>query len=150
MRVRIDAYFTPEADLEQIVTNRILKANTSIYVAMYSFTHPDFTRAMYERRRKGVACKVILDRYTANEISEVAELHESNIPVNISTGWGKLHHKFCVIDSKYTLCGSANWSKVADKRNAEDFLFISSKSLALQFEKRFNFLWKDKSIPFVP
>lgn len=150
MRVRAEAFFTPEVDFEQLVTKAIKKAKKTIHVAMYAFTHPDFSRAMFLRREKGITCKVILDRYTANAISEANELFDYNINVNISTGWGKMHHKFCIIDSKIVMCGSANWSKVADVRNSEDYLLISSKAFAKIFETRFKKLWLKHSLPFQP
>lgn len=148
MRAEIDVYFLPETNLEKLVTSYLLKARKSIHVAMYSFTHPDFSRAMYKRFKRGVDCKVILDKFTANGISESSELVDYGIPVKISTGWGKMHHKFCVIDSKYVLCGSANWSSVADKLNAEDLLCISNKQTAEVFEKRFTDLWENRSVPY--
>ncbi|WKZ15517.1 MAG: phospholipase D-like domain-containing protein [Candidatus Jettenia caeni] len=148
MRARVEVYFLPETDLEKLITERLRKARKSIHVAMYSFTHPDFTRAIYHRFRKGIDCKVILDKFTANGISEAAELVSYRIPVKINTGWGKMHHKFCVVDLRYILCGSANWSIASDNLNAEDLLFISNKKTADIFEKRFSELWENQSIPY--
>ncbi len=148
MRAKIEIYFSPEVNLEKLVTGRIGKAKKSIHVAMYSFTHPDFSRALFKRFRRGVDCKVILDKFTANGVSEASELADYGIPVRINTGWGKMHHKFCVIDSRYILCGSANWSSASDNLNAEDFLFISNKQAATVFEERFTKLWERQTIPY--
>ncbi len=47
----------------------------------------------------------------------------------------KLHHKFAVVDGKYIIFGSHNWSKSANSSNDETLLVIENKKLAKQFSK---------------
>jgi len=85
---------------------------------------------------------VILDSQAANDISEIDEFIEEGIPVKISTGWGKMHHKNCVIDGRIVLVGSANYSQASDNRNSEDLVLLSSKKVGKVFETRFFALWE--------
>ena len=147
MRARVEVHFMPETNLEDLLTNHFLKAKKSIHVCMYSFTHPDLTRALSIAQNKHhVEAKVILDSQAANDISEVDELIKEGIPVKISTGWGKMHHKNCVIDSRIVLVGSANYSQASDNRNCEDIVLLSSRQVGDVFETRFSYLW-EKSAP---
>ena len=143
MRARVEVFFMPETNLEDLLTDHILRAKKSIHIAMYSFTHPDVTRALSVAQNKHqVEVMVILDSQAANDISEVDELIEEGIPVKISTGWGKMHHKNCVIDGRIVLVGSANYSQASDNRNFEDLVLLSSKKVGKVFENRFFALWE--------
>ncbi|MGA1824405.1 MAG: phospholipase D-like domain-containing protein [bacterium] len=143
MRARVAVHFMPETNMERLLTNHFLRARKSIHILMYQLTHPDITRALSIAQNKHhIEVKVILDAGAANELSEINELIKEGIKVKISSGWGKLHHKNCVIDSRIVLLGSANYSKVSDTRNCEDLVLISSKKVGRIFEARFSYLWE--------
>jgi phosphatidylserine/phosphatidylglycerophosphate/cardiolipin synthase-like enzyme len=48
-----------------------------------------------------------------------------------------LHHKFAVVDSRYVIFGSHNWSAAANNTNDENLLIIDSPEVARDFELEF-------------
>ena len=69
----------------------------------------------------------------------------AGIPVKIENWGGKMHEKSLIIDDKYLLIGSMNFTSGAHYQNDENSLLIENKEIAIKSRKRFEKLWK--SIP---
>jgi len=55
----------------------------------------------------------------------------------------KMHHKFMIVDSKYVMTGSFNFTASAEELNDENCVFIyDSTEVVEKFEKEFERLWK--------
>ncbi len=52
-----------------------------------------------------------------------------------------MHHKFAVIDRKYVLNGSFNWTRQAVTGNNENVLITSDKEMLKGFRSEFEKLW---------
>ena len=52
-----------------------------------------------------------------------------------------MHHKFAIIDQKYLINGSFNWTANAAKKNFENIMITTSKSFVRQFSTLFDQLW---------
>ncbi len=52
-------------------------------------------------------------------------------------GGDKLHHKYGVIDGRYTLVGSHNWSDSANNANDETMLVIESTSISDSYTQEY-------------
>ena len=57
-------------------------------------------------------------------------------------GGDKLHHKIAVLDQRWVISGSFNWSPSAAFQNDETLLLIDSKPLARHFEHEIDRLWR--------
>ena len=53
-----------------------------------------------------------------------------------------MHHKFALIDGKYLVNGSFNWTRQAVTGNNENVLITSDNNLVNAFKMEFNKLWK--------
>jgi phosphatidylserine/phosphatidylglycerophosphate/cardiolipin synthase-like enzyme len=53
----------------------------------------------------------------------------------------QMHHKFAVIDGKFIINGSFNWTTYAAKKNHENIMVTSSRAFARQFNELFDRLW---------
>lgn len=47
----------------------------------------------------------------------------------------RLHHKMAVVDDRWTLMGSHNWSSAAETQNDEFILLIDSPAIAKKFKE---------------
>jgi len=54
--------------------------------------------------------------------------------VEISHSRSLLHDKFAVIDGRWVISGSFNWTASAERRNRENLLIFDCPSLASHFE----------------
>ncbi len=111
-----------KAALEKLIVEIDL-AQDSIYLAIFTLTHPVITDALIRAHQRGVCVKVALDVYTARGASRkvFGRLKNAGIPIFVSRGQELLHHKWALIDEKTLIMGSANWTQAAFTKN-EDFL----------------------------
>lgn len=144
---RIIAFLLPEdKETYNIISGYINRAQKYIYVPMFFFTHTKYSQDLINARNRGVKVKIILDAtsartgYSKHEIMRMA-----GIPVKIENWGGKMHEKSLIIDDKYLLIGSMNFTSGAHYQNDENSLLIENKEIAIKSRKRFEKLWK--SIP---
>ena len=144
---KVVALLLPEdKETYNIVSGYINRAQKYIYVPMFFFTHTKYSQDLINAHNRGVKVKVILDAtsartgYSKHEIMRMA-----GIPVKIENWGGKMHEKSLIIDDKYLLIGSMNFTSGAHYQNDENSLLIENKEIAIKSRKRFEKLWK--SIP---
>lgn len=131
-------FFAPETRADLILEKEIRKTEKSIRVAAFAFTHKELLKAMLEKKRQGVTLEILLDRGQAKNPDSVANtLLIQEIPFQLYTGRGKLHHKFMVLDEKTVITGSFNFSKNASLKNDENLLIIENSELAGRFIEEF-------------
>jgi len=61
-----------------------------------------------------------------------------------------LHHKFAVVDDRYTIFGSHNWAPAANHTNDETLLVIDDSNVAGQFSEEFDRLYRDSRLGASP
>ncbi len=144
---KVVTFILPEdKETYNIVSGYINRAQKYIYVPMFFFTHTKYSQDLINAHNRGVKVKVILDAtsartgYSKHEIMRMA-----GIPVKIENWGGKMHEKSLIIDDKYLLIGSMNFTSGAHYQNDENSLIIENKEIAIKSRKRFEKLWK--SIP---
>lgn len=135
-----EVYFCPEDGCASALIHYIDSANTTIYIAIYSFTHDEIKEALYDAHERGVEIRVIMDRTQAGHSSSVdEELLDEGIGLRYHTPI--MHNKFVIIDGKIVATGSFNWSKNGDTNNDENLIFFASNDLSLEYLAEFEELW---------
>ncbi len=137
----VTPYFCPEDSCSTKVIQWVKKANKSIDLAIYSFTHDDIGEAIVEAHRMGVKVRVIMEERNVDKYSEYKRLVEAGIEVRLDENSALMHNKFMVIDDKVVLTGSFNYTNSADKRNDENLVVIISKQIAGEYESEFQEMW---------
>jgi phospholipase D len=136
---KISVFFCPEDFCSARLISEIDKAEESVFVAIYSFTHEDIANSLISAKNKGIKVVVVKDFLQSTSKHSVDSLlAENNIPVFIKRGAGTMHNKFLIIDNKVVFTGSFNYSLNADFRNDENLVFISDEKIALQFVEKFD------------
>lgn len=126
----IQVRFSPGGQCLQFAQESISLAQKTILVQAYAFTAFSIAEALIAAQKRGVTVKVLVDRsqLTAKG-SQVHRLLQQNIPVSIDVVPGIAHNKVMIIDDRYVLTGSFNWSNAAETRNAENLLLIADQSI---------------------
>ena len=62
-------------------------------------------------------------------------LVQAGIPISYDQSKGLMHFKTTVINDRYVVTGSANWSESAGQRNFEDILIFDSPTMARYYHK---------------
>ncbi len=108
----------------------IEQATRSIDISIFTLTHPKILSSLKNASDRGVKVCVYLDKTSSQGASSKAleYLKNSSIEVKISQGIQLLHHKMMMIDGKYFILGSANWTKSAFEKNHDFFLVLAPLS----------------------
>lgn len=127
--------FTPGQDCTQLIVNTLDKAKQSIYIQAYSFTSAPIAKALVDAKNRGVDVKVLLDKSQTrgNSYSSAKFLTNEGISPWIDYRPAIAHNKVMVLDQKTVITGSFNFTKAAQKRNAENVLIITDANLAKQY-----------------
>lgn len=95
----------------------------------------DLTKA----KQRGVDVKVFLEDRKMNE-NKIAydKLMRNGIDVNFDTPGMLLHAKNVIIDNKYCIIGSTNWTRAAIEKNYETSILIDSEQIAESIKDYFS------------
>lgn len=130
----IQACFTPGQDCTHQITEHIAKAENSILVQAYGFSSKDIADALIAAKNRGVKVEVILDKsQRSQKYSLLRYIADVGIPVWIDTKPAIAHNKVMIIDEKEVITGSFNFTDAAQKRNAENLVFITDFKLAQEY-----------------
>lgn len=155
-----EIYPANDRDYPGVLLPLLKDAKNSIYVIMFLASYypeyPDsptnlFLKEMIKAKEKGVKVEVILNQSDREDISHVTVenlktaryLHLHNIPVYFSPHNITTHAKIVIIDGKFVVIGSTNWSYSAMAKNHETSVVIESPELARYYMKYFEGIKKN-------
>lgn len=127
--------FTPGANCEKFVADKIYAAKNSINVQAYHLTNKRIIKALLDESSAGVDVTIILDKAAQREGYIFALYH---IPVFIDNKPAIAHNKVIVLDSESVITGSFNFSESAQKRNAENVVWIKNRFIASDYQNNFD------------
>lgn len=143
---KITVCFSPEDKIESRIVNLINEANSSINLAMFSFTSKAISKALIDAKKRKINVKVILDKSWSEQnsrYSQYSNLKNNHIDVKLDGSSFKLHNKFLVIDSKIVATGSFNYTKKANTSNRENELFIYRRDISSKYNQEFYKIWSE-------
>jgi phosphatidylserine/phosphatidylglycerophosphate/cardiolipin synthase-like enzyme len=133
-------------------------------LALFVFSDQQLGNRLGELHDRGVAIRLLADPgFATRSFSEVLDLLGVALPDHRcrleagnrprSTGidgvgtprlspGDKLHHKLAVLDRRFVISGSFNWSPSAAHQNDETLLVIDSPALAVHFREEVDRLWQ--------
>jgi phosphatidylserine/phosphatidylglycerophosphate/cardiolipin synthase-like enzyme len=139
----IEVYFNPtngNVALKKLV-DIISSAKSRIFIAMFTFTNPEITRAVISSFHRGVDVRVLFDQQSSLQTSKKAFLafKREKIPHGTRTKSGLLHYKMALIDDCFVF-GSTNFTKAGFFSNNDLIAFMYP--LTSKQEKILLSLWK--------
>ena len=73
--------------------------------------------------------------------SKVKFLRDNGVQVKIENYAGKVHSKSIIIDDKYVIAGSMNFTNSGENKNDENVLIIENQRFAHYYKEFFEYLW---------
>ena len=140
--------FSPRGGCETTICNLIDNAEMDILVAAYAFSSEPIANALYRAANRGVPVKIFLDRRQPNaHYSMVQELVDHGLDVRVDKKETMMHMKIIIIDNYLLICGSFNYTRSAEDRNAEILTIIRSKQIATTAAKNWWLHWNHSVKP---
>lgn len=142
-KTSIKICFSPKDNIAQtVIVPLINNAQKYIYMPTFLITNKSITNALIQARKRGVEIKIIVDAVNAKSKSSTHKiLRENGILVKTENYAGKLHSKSIIIDDKYTIIGSMNFSHSGNYSNDENIVLITNENIAIFYKKFFEYLW---------
>lgn len=152
---RLSIYFSPQdKGITNAVIPQINNAKQYIYIPAFLITHKPLTNALISAKQRGVDVRIILDATSVGlRNSSTKQLRNAGVPVKIENYAGKMHSKTMIIDDKYVISGSANFSNSGENKNDENQILIENEKIAKFYKEFFLYMWTaipDKYLKFNP
>lgn len=137
--------FSPNKNAKKIILYAIKEAKYSIDIAAYSFTCKEIALNLINAQKKGVKIRVLIDKKSNNNKNTAINYFiKKNILIKLNNKYKIMHNKFLIIDKISVQTGSFNYTSNANKKNAENIVYLKNKShIADMYIKEFNNLWKE-------
>ncbi|HSV96036.1 MAG TPA: phospholipase D-like domain-containing protein [Spirochaetota bacterium] len=147
----INAYFSPDDNIERILLKRLEKSQKSVRFMAFSFTSDPLGEELIRLHKKGVEVRGVMEKTGSNsKDSEYVKMKIEGIPVRIISGPGRMHHKVMIIDESIVVTGSYNFSRGANVRNDENILIIHNEEIARAYSSEFDRLYPPGAPPTRP
>ncbi|RKQ42910.1 phospholipase D-like protein [Roseivirga pacifica] len=137
----IKTYFTKQTDVKSLILKELNTANNRVVIAVAWFTEVELFQKLLTLQKRGVDVEVIITKHQFNEQSKN---HYETINENggyfaeVGSDDQLMHMKFCIIDSRIVISGSANWTNRAFTENNEEVTFVEGYGeRVLSFEEEF-------------
>ncbi|HOK22739.1 MAG: phospholipase D-like domain-containing protein [Candidatus Hydrothermia bacterium] len=146
------------ASYYESVKTLIEQSKKEIIICMFQFSYyPDYPASysndlahiLRKKAEGGVRIKILMEggeNYLGSNFSESLrriskQLSHRNIEIKFDNRDKTTHAKFVIIDSKFVLVGSTNWTHYGLSENNESNVLIESKKVSKEFKSYFNTLW---------
>ena len=138
----VEIYFSPKDKVDDRIINLINSSKSYIYIPTFLITHSKIAEALIQAKNRGVDVRVIIDaNSTSTRNSKHALLRSNGILLKTENYAGKLHIKSMIIDDKYLVTGSMNFSNSGVNKNDENILVIENSDIAKFHKIFFLYLW---------
>lgn len=144
----IQVLFSPEDFVLDRVIPIVRASQSSIRFLAFSFTDFPLAQAMIERAAAGVDVAGVYEKVgSQTESAELRTFHCASVPVRQDGNPRFLHHKLIILDNRYVLTGSFNFSSNATENNDENMIIIDSPQIAALYLEEFERVWGLASDP---
>lgn len=142
---KITVLFSPQ---DRIINSKILKlideSKTYIYIPIFYLTHKELAKHLITAQKRGVDIKIITDATSAHgKYSIHKSLRNAGIKVKTENKAGKMHMKTIIIDDKYSIIGSMNFTKNGESHNDENVLILQNKEITKYLKSTFLYMWNE-------
>lgn len=140
----VSVFFSPQdKGIANGVVPLVEKAKTSILIPAFIITHDGLFNALVSAKKRGIDVRIIIDATSTGVThSKIKLLRQSGIPVKVENYAGKMHAKAMIIDERYLVLGSANFSKSGEDKNDENMIIVDNIKLAKLYNDYFEYFWK--------
>jgi phosphatidylserine/phosphatidylglycerophosphate/cardiolipin synthase-like enzyme len=123
-------------------------ATQSIRFLAFSFTDFPLADAMIQRAKAGVNVAGVFEKVGSDtDSAELKTLYCAQVPVRRDGNGGFMHNKVIVVDQRYVITGSLNFSTNAEESNDENVIIIDNPDIAKLYMQDFERVWTLASDP---
>jgi phosphatidylserine/phosphatidylglycerophosphate/cardiolipin synthase-like enzyme len=134
--------------LETAIIPVVKSATKSIRFLAFSYTDFPLAEAMIKRAQNGVNVAGVFEKVGSDtDAAELKTLSCAQVPVRQDGNGGFMHNKVIVVDERYVITGSLNFSTNAEESNDENVIIIDNPEIAKLYMQDFERVWALASDP---
>ena len=135
----LEVYFLPEDDVEDRLLELVGGAQESVNFLAYSLTLDYLAGTLTDLAQDGVSVRGVMDAEQAasNQGGEYERLLDAGLDVRLDPFDGLMHHKVIIVDGRYVVFGSANFTTGGLFKNDENLIILDDPEIARLFETEF-------------
>ena len=139
----IQVIFTSEDyAIEEAIIPLLNTAQRSIRFLAFSFTDYPMAKAMIDRAAVGVDIAGVFEKVgSSTDSAELRTLYCAGVPARRDGNGGFMHNKVVIVDERYVVTGSLNFSTNAETSNDENVLIIDNPDIARLYMQEFERVW---------
>jgi len=131
--VKVQAYFCPQNDCDDVIKNAVDNADSSVHCAFWDLDLEDLIKTFGEKSYSADVKLVVDNRNYDGQIKGGG--------VKVAKSGSYMHNKFCVIDNNRVITGSMNPTNNGANLNNNNLIIIDSEYIASNYEDEFQELW---------
>ncbi|MFN8425165.1 MAG: phospholipase D-like domain-containing protein [Anaerolineales bacterium] len=141
--------FTPEdGALEQAIIPLVNAAQFEVRFLAFSYTDYPLANAMIQRLQNGVNVAGVYERVGSDtDAAEFDTLYCAGVSVRRDTNPGFMHDKVIIVDQRYVITGSLNFSTNAEESNDENVIMLDNPEIAQLYLQEFDRIWAQSADP---
>ncbi len=144
----IQVYFSPEDHVLDHMIPIVSSANSSIRFMAFSFTDFPLAKAMLDRASAGVDVAGVFEKVgSQTESSELRTFFCAKVPARQDGNPKFLHDKVIIVDDRFVISGSFNFSSNATENNDENVILIDNPDIANLYTQEFERVWSIATDP---
>jgi len=144
----LQVYFSAEDDVMTRIVPYVRGAQSSIRFFAFSFTDQALAQAMIDRAGMGVDVAGVFEKVgSETESAQLRTLYCAKLPVRQDGNPRFLHDKVIIVDNRYVITGSFNFSANATESNDENVIIIDNPQIASLYMQEFERIWNIATEP---
>lgn len=135
-------YFSPGFQCRDAIIELIRNAKKSLRICVFTISDDNIAHELIAAKKRGISMQIISDDDKQYDLgSDIDRFRKAGIKVVVDDSPSHMHHKFMIVDTKYLLTGSYNWTKSASKYNQENILITEDNGTIMYYADEFTKLW---------
>jgi phosphatidylserine/phosphatidylglycerophosphate/cardiolipin synthase-like enzyme len=137
-------YFSPNGGCAAAIIAVLNAAQSSVDIAMYSFTNAEIAAAIMAVQSRKVPIRIVFDQSETQgtQATYHDQFEQAGIPIKLySPPNGILHDKYAIVDLATVINGSFNWTEKAEHDNYENIQIHQDPNLAGAYEANYQVIW---------
>ena len=141
--VPVEVYFAPDDHPIGRVREVVGQAQQQVLFMVFSFTDDDLAADLIRLYNQGVEVRGVFEEQQVaySQGNEYPHFKEAGVPVRLDGNPHNLHHKVIIVDGRWVITGSYNFTRSAEERNDENLLIFDSPELAQAYQQEFERVW---------
>ncbi len=128
--------------IEEAIIPLVNTATSSVRFLAFSFTDYPLAAAMIARAQNGVNVAGVYEKVGSDtDAAELKTFYCAHVPVRRDGNPSFMHNKVIVVDERYVITGSLNFSTNAETSNDENVLIIDNPDIAKLYMQDFDRIW---------